>query len=100
MKKILLIALALTTVLGLVACTNTENTVNSDTVATDTGSIQLAPADVVLFGGDDDYRIVYSSSATSAVKDMIVQMSSDIKAVTGENPKRVGDNAKNEFDNQ
>ena len=47
MKKILLIALALTTVLGLVACTNTENTVNSDTVATDTGSIQLAPADVV-----------------------------------------------------
>ena len=96
MKKILLIVLALTTVLGLVACTNTENTVNSDTVATDTGSIQLAPADVVLFGGDDDYRIVYSSNATSAVKDMVVQMSSDIKAVTGENPKRVGDNAKNE----
>ena len=98
MKKILLIVLALTTVLGLVACTNTGNTVNSDTVATDTGSIQLAPADVVLFGGDDDYRIVYSSNATSAVKDMIVQMSSDIKAVTGENPKRVGDNAKNEFE--
>ena len=99
MKKFLLIVLALTTILGMVACTNTESGVTGEnTNAPDTGNAQIDPADVVLFGGDDDYRIVYSSNATSAVKDLIVQMSSDVKAVTGENPKRVGDNAKNEFE--
>lgn len=90
-KRLLLIFLALTLTLGLVACGD-----KGETKKEGTSDTQLVPSDVVLFGGDDDYKIVYSGNATSAVKDLIIQMTEKVKDVTGENPNRVGDNSKTE----
>ncbi len=97
-KRLLLIFLTVALTIGLVACTGNGQETDTGTGEGDTsqGGTPITPADVVLFGGDDDYKIVYSGNATSAVKNLIIQMSASAKAVTGENPKRLGDNAKNE----
>ena len=93
-KRLLLIFLALTLMLSLVACGDKGGNVDGE--QSDTAGSQIVPADIVLFGGDDDYTIVYAGDATTGVKDLIVRMTEQVKAVTGENPKRVGDNSKKE----
>lgn len=95
-KRLFLILLAVSLMLGLVSCgdgSGNEGTATGDGSSADR---PITSDGVVLFGGDDDYRIVYSANATSGVKDLIVEMTSRVKAVTGENPKRVGDNSKTE----
>ena len=103
-KRLLLVLLTLTLILGLTSCGSIgdllggligtdEESSSADNNESDT---EIKAADITLFGGDDDYRIVYSANATTATKDLIVKMSNKVKAVTGENPKRIGDNAKNE----
>ena len=97
-KRVLLILLVLALTLGLVACGDKGKDNSTDTGVGDTTQTEtpITPADVVLFGGDEDYTIVYSGTANNAVKDLIVQMSSKVKDVTGSNPKRIADNAKTE----
>ena len=97
-KRLILILLALALTFGLVACGDKGEGNSTDTGSGDTSQNQtsITPADVVLFGGDEDYTIVYSGTANDAVKDLIVQMSSKVKDVTGSNPKRIADNAKSE----
>jgi len=97
-KRLLLIFLALALTFGLVACGDKGEGNSTDTGSGDTSQNQtsITPADVFLFGGDEDYTIVYSGTANDAVKDLIVQMSSKVKDVTGSNPKRIADNAKTE----
>ena len=97
-KRLLLILLVLAMTVGLVACGDKGEGNSTDTGSGDTSQNQtsITPADVVLFGGDDDYKIVYSGTANDAVKDLIIQMSNKVKDVTGSNPKRVADNAKTE----
>ena len=103
-KRLLLVLLTLTLIFGLTSCGGIgdflggligtdEESSSADNNESDT---EIKAADITLFGGDDDYRIVYSANATTATKDLIVKMSNKVKAVTGENPKRIGDNAKNE----
>lgn len=96
-KRILLFLLALAMTVGLVACEDkgegNSTTGTGDATENDT---PISPADVILFGGTEDYTIVYSGTANDAVKDLIVQMSNRVKDVTGSNPKRIADNAKTE----
>ena len=95
-KRLFLIFLSIALMLGLVSCgdaNGNEGATTGDGLSVDQ---QVTSDDVVLFGGDDDYRIVYSANATSAVKDLIVEITSKVKSVTGANPKRVGDNSKTE----
>ncbi len=95
MKRIILLLLAICFAFSVVSC-------NKDGTGEDTGAKETEtpstpdPQEVVLFGGAEDYRIVYSATATTAVKELIVQMSDAVKAVTGNAPKRVADNAKND----
>ena len=97
MKKVLLLLLAMSLVFGLVSCAGeqlqTGETTDSENQS---GNAQTVEGDVVLFGGDDDYNLVYSPTATTAVKDILVQISDAVKQVTGKGPKRVGDNSKTE----
>ncbi len=94
MKKIILALLTICLIFSMVSCMTDGNGGQTDTGGAPTDPTNAQ--DVVLFGGADDYRIVYSSSATNAVKDLIVQMSESVKAVTGEAPRYVADNARND----
>ncbi len=94
MKKIILVLLAVSLVFSVCACNSESNPGEADSSSTDTQTV--VSKDLSMFGGDDDYRIVYSSTATTALKEMIIDMSENIRAVTGSTPKRVADNAKND----
>ena len=86
-------------VLGLVGCGGGEQEqtdVSADSGTETQDDFQPTEGDVLLFGGSEDYSIVYSADATTAVKDMLVQMSDAVKEITGKGPKRVGDNSKTE----
>ncbi len=93
MKKIILVLLAVCLVFSMLSCNSnvsTDGTGSGD--ASDTQPI--IPQDMFMFGGNNDYRIVYSSTATTALKEILVDMSENIKALTGTEPKRVADNSK------
>ncbi len=94
MKKFILVLLAFCLVFSMVSCK--DNGVSEQTGTGEPVTDPTPTEDVVLFGGEDDYRIVYSSDATTVVKDLIIQMTDAVKSVTGNAPKRVADNAKNE----
>ena len=50
--------------------------------------------DVVLFGGDSDYRIVYAESANNQVKALLSELIAAVKSVTGVAPKYATDRSK------
>ncbi len=80
MRRILLILLAACLVLSLVSC----------------GKKDPNAKGTVLFGGDNDYRIVYSANATMELKDMVLSISEAVKNATGVEAKLVADSSKKE----
>lgn len=63
-----------------------EQPVGSDT--------EIAEKDVVLFGGANDYKIIYSTSVNSRVKDLMTQMKAKVKDATGKAPELATDTSK------
>ena len=50
--------------------------------------------DVVLFGGDNDYRIVYAESANNQIKTLLSELIAAVKGATGAAPKYATDRSK------
>ena len=78
-KRLLLVLLALTLIFGLTSCGGIGDLLGGLIGADEEGSsadngadTEIKAADITLFGGEDDYRIVYSANATTATKDLIV----------------------------
>jgi hypothetical protein len=93
-KRLLLILLAITMVLGLVSCGDNNDEQVSDT--SDAG--EMVPNDgenVTLFAGaENDYRIVYSADAGDAVKNQVKAIKTAVSAATGVTVQMAVDNSK------
>ncbi len=95
MKKIIMILLSVCLIFSLAAC-NVDDILPNDSESGDGSQSAAEAKDILLFGGEEDYKIVYSSDASTAVKEMIVDIEQDVKKATGTTPKRVADNSKKE----
>ena len=76
MKKRILSALSLLLAVVMCACSGADT--SSDANADD-----VSEKEIVLFGGEEDYKIIYSEAANANVKDLLTQMSARVKEVTG-----------------
>lgn len=95
-KRLIPLLLVLALILGLTACGDGNGADTGGGTSGGGSAMRPTGEDVVLFGGDDDYRIVYSGTATSALKELVLQMTERVKDTTGAEPKRTGDNSKTE----
>ena len=109
-KRLLLVLLALTLIFGLTSCggigdllggligadeesSSADN--GADGVDSSVESDTEAPQrDIVLFGGDNDYRIVYSDAANNNVKALLTEMTAKVKDTVGSKPAYATDTSK------
>ena len=88
-KKKILSVICLLLVCILVSCQSKERGSETDTTAAP------LPETLILFGGEDDFRIVYSDGAGNALRQAVTDLKSAVKEATGKNPTVVTDtNAK------
>ena len=78
MKKNILSALSLLLAMVTVMCACSP----SDTQFDEDGE-NTPEKEIVLFGGEEDYKIIYSEAANANVKDLLTQMSARVQEVTG-----------------
>lgn len=88
LKKVIISGVSLVLAFLLCACSHTNPT--DDT----TSNSEITEKEIVLFGGESDYRIVYSESANNNVKDLLTSMISTVKEVTGKAPEYSTDTSK------
>ena len=87
-KKFILSVVSMLLVLVMCACSNPQP---SEDQAADS---EAPEKEVFLFGGESDYRIVYSESANNNVKSLITQLKDAVKEATGKAPEYAVDTSK------
>ena len=91
-------ALALLLALMMCSCSlfggKQENTTEAESTQEIDEDALIPERDVVLFGGDSDYRIVYAESANNQVKALLSELIAAVKDATGAAPKYATDRSK------
>ena len=91
-------ALALLLALLMCSCSlfggKQENTTEAESTQEIDEDALIPERDVVLFGGDSDYRIVYAESANNQVKALLSELIAAVKDDTGAAPKYATDRSK------
>lgn len=80
--------------LAVLLCACSASNGGTGDTAQSEGNADIPEREVVLFGGDSDYRIVYSDEANNSVKDQLTQMIAKVKEITGKAPEYSTDNPK------
>ena len=97
-KKFWTSALALLLALMMCSCSlfggKQENTTEAESTQEIDEDALIPERDVVLFGGDSDYRIVYAESANNQVKALLSELIAAVKDATGVAPKYATDRSK------
>ena len=87
LKRFVISLLAFVLAITLCACGTKGN-------GTGDSESDIPEKEIVLFGGANDYRIVYPESANSQVKGRLSQLIDAVKAVTGKSPDYATDTSK------